>query len=464
MPTVALNLGLQSNPARHTSAGSARIYNLYVEPGGEESSAPAALWPVAGLASWATLTGGGGIRAMLATASYLYVVAGRVLYRVDSSGTSTAIGGIPTDGPVFMARNRAEPEPEIGIVSDGLYWVVTGASLVENVDTDLPPASSIDVLNGYFILPGYAGVFYISDADDATSIAPGDFASAESLPDNIVRVATRESELVIFSTDSTEWWQDVGASFPFQRVQTAGLGCLAARSVARLDRTLIWVAPDFTVREMAGYGGKVISTYAVARDIEDETDKAGITATAWAEAGHWFYALSGTGWTWVYDATTGKWHQRQSYGAARWRCNHVMTFAGMTLAGDKDSGTIYRMSRATHAEGSDPLVTEIIAPAAKAFPSDIIVDRLTLRTVTGTGLVPGDSATSEPVVMVQMSRDGGATFGTARHLSLGRRGDRTKVVESYRWGKAQSAVFRFTASAAVARGFLEASIDYTPVK
>lgn len=464
MPTVAIQFGLQSNPSRHTSAGSARIYNLYLEPGGEESSAPAALWPVAGLASWSTLSGGGGIRAMLDMTTELLVVAGRVLFRVDTSGTATAVGGIPTDGPVYMDRNRADPA-EVGIVSDGLFWRYVGGALIENTDVDLPPASSFAVLDGYGILPGYGNQWYITDADNFSSIGPLDFASAESSPDANVRVAVRESEVVLFGAQSTEWWQNTGAEgFPFSRVQTAGIGCLAARSVAKLDRTLIWVAPDFTVREMAGYGGKVISTYAVARDIEDETDKAGITATAWAEAGHWFYCVSGTSWTWVYDATTGKWHQRKSYGTARWKCNHVVSFAGMTLAGDKDAGTIYRMSRTTHTEGDDALVTEIIAPAAKAFPNDIIVDRLTLRTITGTGLVPGSSSTTEPVVMVEMSRDGGATFGSARHLSLGTRGDRTKVVESHRWGKAQSAVFRFTASAAVARGFLEASIDYTPVR
>lgn len=464
MPTVPLLLGHQSNPSRHPAAGSCRIFNCYMEPGGEEASAQTPLWAVSGLSVWATLAGGGGIRAMLATANHLYVVAGRVLFRVDSSGNATALGGIPTEGPVFMARNRREPEPEIGIVSDGLYWIVTNATLVENTDTDLPAASSIDVIDGHFILPGYGNAWYITEADEATSVDPLDFASAESSPDAIVRVATRESEIVLFGADTVEWWQNTGASFPFARVQTARIGCLGAGTVARIDRTLAWVADDHTVRLMQGYGGQVISIPAVARDVEADADKAGMTATAWAEGGTWFYSLSGSTWTWEYNLGTGKWHQRKSYGSSRWRCGRVVPFAGLTLAGDRSSGTIYRMSRDVHTEGSDPLVMEVVAPAAKAFPGDIVVDRLALRMVTGTGLVPGSAATTEPVVMAQISRDGGVTFGPERHLSLGARGNRGKVIESYRWGKAQSAVFRLTCSAAVQRGFLEASIDYTPLR
>jgi len=464
MPKVPLQLGIQSNPGRHPAAGSARIYNCYMEPGGEEGTTQTPLYPVAGLTQWAAASSSGGVRAMLATANYLYVVRGRLLERFDSSGASTTIGGIPTDGPVFMARNRAEPEPEIGIVSGGSYWRATGTTLAENTDTDLPPTSSIDVLNGYFILPGFAGVWYISDVDDGSSIDPADFASAESLPDNIVRVATRETELVIFSSDSTEWWQDTGAAFPFARVQTARIGCLAARSVANVDRSLMWVAADHTVRLMEGYGGRIVSHPAVQRDIADETDKSGIVATAWHEAGAWFYSISGTAWTWELNVATGKWHQRKSYGAERWKCAHVCHFAGLTIAGDRSTGALYLMDRDTHTEGSDPLVMEVIAPAVKAFPNNVVVDRLALRVQTGTGLVPGSTSTAEPAIMVAMSRDGGATFGTDRHLSLGTRGNRTKTVASHSWGQAESAVFRLTCSAAVARGFYEASIDVTTVK
>lgn len=462
MPVIPLQLGIfSSNPSRDPAAGTARIYNLYAEPGGDGAAAKSPLWPVSGLATWSTLTGGGGVRAMLATTNYLYVVAGRLLFRIDASGTATVLGGIPTDGTVTMARNRREPEPEIGIVSDGQYWVVTGATLLQNTDADLPPASSIDVLNGYFVLPGYSGVFYISDADNATNVDPADFGSAESLPDNIVRVATREGEIVLLGAESIEWWQDVGATFPFQRVSAARIGCLSAGSVAKLGRTLIWVANDYTVRQMDGYGGKMISHYAVARDIEDEADKSAITATAWAEAGHWLYAVSGTNWTWVYDLTTTKWHQRRSWGHMRWRCSHAVGFAGMTVAGDRSQGIVYRMGRDLYSEGEDPLVVEMVAPAMRAFPDFVTIDRLSLHMVTGSGAVPGNDATRSPVVMVQMSRDGGVTFGPERHLSLGTRGARSKLVEAFRWGRAQSMVFRITASAAVARGILEASVEVT---
>lgn len=463
MPLIPLALALQSNPGRYPQAGTARLVNCYAESGGDDSKVPSPLYACSGLASFATLAGGGGVRAMLAVGAYLYVVAGRLLFRCDSNGTATVIGGIPTNGAVYMTRNRAEPIAQIGIVSDGLYYVCTGPTLVQIEDADLPPASSIAALDGYFILPGFGGKWFITQTpDDALQIDALDFAKAESSPDAIVRAFSRETELILFGEDSVEWWQDTGgAEFPFARVQTARIGCLAAQSVERVDRTVAWVAHDGTVRLMEGYGGKRISTHAVERDIADDASRAAIAGTSWTEAGHVFYAISGSSRTWVYDLTSGLWHQRKSYGSDRWRCSHVVEFAGKLITGDATAGTLYEMHRDTADEAGDALVTEIVTPIAHASPNRLQIDRVLLDFIPGKGLVPGSSSTDEPQIMLAMSRDGGETFGPSRLCAIGAAGNRLMRASERRWGVVgqQGAAFRVSVSAAVARGFLAAHLE-----
>jgi len=458
---VPLALGVQSNPGRYPEAGSARLINVFMEPAGEEGKVPSPLYPVPGLAAFASLPGGR-IRAMLVVSSWLYVVAGRILFRVDRTGNYQLIGGIPTDGLVTMARNRAEPT-QIGIVSDGTYWLVVNTTLTELSDEDLPAPNSIAVLDGYFILPSYSSRWSISDVDDGEEIDALDFASAESQPDPNVRVAVRESELVIFGAGSTEWWRNTGGDgFPFSRVQTMTLGCLSAASVAAVGQTLVWVASDGTVRLMQGYDGKVISSAPLQRLIEAEPDKSAIEATAWSQNGVWFYAVSGAAWSWIYNLSTGLWHERRSYGSQRWLASQVINFADMVIVGG-DDGELYVMRDTADDEAGEPLVCEIDTPVAHGWPHGLTINALHLDVLTGRGLVPGDASedTLEPHLMVSVSRDGGSSWGTERQLSLGTRGNRTKRVSSYRWGefKGAGAVFRISASAAVARGFFAAAIE-----
>jgi len=462
MATIPLALALQSNPGRYPQASTSRQINCYAEPLGDDGKVKLAVYAAAGLGSFATLTGGGPIRAMLPVGSYLYVVAGRLLFRVDPGGAALQIGGIPTSGAVTMARNRAEPLPEIGIVSDGLYYVCQGTTLTQITDADLPPASSIASLDGYFILPGFGGLWYITTTpDDATQIDALDFAKAESNPDAIVRAFSRETELVLLGAESTEWWQDTGGTFPFSRVQAASIGCLSAASVARVERTVAWVAHDRSVRLMEGYGGKRISTPPVERTIAAETNQAAIRGTSWTEPGHVFYALSGTDWTWVYDAITDLWHERQSYGSGRWRVSEVVEFAGKRIAGDAETGLLYELDRDACDEVGNPLVITNDTPIVHVAPNRLQIDRLLLDVVMGVGLVPGDATTEDPEVTISMSRDSGVTFGAERACKIGKDGQRRGRISERRWGvvEQQGAVFRLSASAAVARGFLSGALE-----
>lgn len=464
MATIPLIFPNQSNPGRFYANGSARLVNCFREQQGPEGTVDTPIHACSGLSLFSTLSGGSGIRAALAVDNYLYVVSGRLLFRVDSAGAATQIGAIPTDGPVYMARNRAVPT-QIGICSAGQFWYLVGTTLTLNADTDLPAASSFTVLDGYGIFPGYGNQWFISDVDDFTNIDPLDFASAEISPDAIVRVAVRESELVMFGAESVEWWRNTGETFPFGRVTAKRFGCLSAASVTEAGETLAWIATDaksnIFVALMEGYSAAPISTHAVERAIRDDANRSSITATSWGEDGHTFIAFTGTDWTWVYDMKTKLWHERNSYLDDKWRVGVVVSFAGKLIACDASEGKLYEMHRSLTDEAGDPLTVEIVTPTHHVYPDRMQIDRLFIRAVVGQGAVPGDSSTTDPQLSIFMSRDGGATFGTERMVSMGTAGEREKEITEFRWGRASRLgyTFKLSASAAVARGFLDAALD-----
>lgn len=464
MTVIPISLGSGSNPSRVPAGGAARFINCYLEKQGEDAKAPSIVVASDGLAEFVTLPNGP-IRAMIEVGAYLYVVADRTFYRVSSSGASDILGGVPTSGLVHIARNRRD-SPHIGIVSGGRYWVCDTAdgSYVEITASDIGVATfepkSITVMDGYGILPVTSSLWYTSDLDDLMTIDPLEFAKAESNPDEIVTVATREGEVVIFGTRSTEFWQDTGdVDFAFKRSMAIELGCLAAGSVAKVDRTLLWIAHDGTVRVMNGYGGDRVSDYAVERAIAS-VDPNTITATTWWGRGHTFYAISSDDWTWVYDVG-GEWHERIGYDLTRWSVAFCERFGNDLVAGASASGTLYKMSHDYLDEDGSPLIMTVQTPPVHAFPMRLAVSALYVDFAPGVGLATGASQDVAPELMVSYSDNGGQTWSAERRVSIGRQGDMLRRGILRRLGIVGPVgrTFKISASASVVRALLGAALD-----
>jgi hypothetical protein len=471
---VPISLGLRSNPARQSKqAGNARLINCFAEEIGEEGKSQWLITATAGLSTFGSaLDADGGIRDMIEVDGYLYVVAGRQVFKVDSSGLSTLLGGIPTDGPVYMRRNRRSPT-QIGIVTDGLFYTidVSTATLSVVSDTDLPPPSSLAYLDGYGILPIAGGRYMITSIDDFTAIDALDEGSAESNPDPIVRAHELGREVYLFGTQSTEAHQNTGnADFPLERSQTMEVGCAAADSVCAVDtpssKGLMFVAHDHTVRVLSGYQTQVVSTGEIENKIRLLAEAGTINtlrATSWSWGGRFFYALSCADWTRCYDAKTGLWHERASYLSDRWRVSKVTAFAGKLVAGDATTGQLYLMNDDVYTEGSSAHVLQIIAPPVHAFPYRGIANALYVDAVSGVGLNTTTAHNLDPVLMIDLSKDGGDTFGTPRELPLHRQGQTARRIQPIRrlgrFGQ-KGLTIRARASAAVQKVLLSMALDY----
>lgn len=465
MPIIPIRLGRRSNRSRHGHEGDARLVNCYIETIGDGGKVNEAIYASDGWADFATLSDSG-VRASLALDGILYVVAGRSILRVDNAGNSLQIGGIIGDGLVTMARNRATV-PQVAVCADGITKIITEQqgdvpAIVQTVtDEHLPPVNSVCHFNGYFVYTIADGRFFVSQLGDGFQVDGLDFATAESDPDGLLRGVARGADLVLFGQRSTEFWQDVGgADFPFARTTAIDLGILAPGSVGEVDQTIAWVASDGTVRILDGYQGRVISSTDVERLIDDEPVKSAITATSWQRRGHIFYAISGTGWTRVYDAREGEWHERQSYGLSRWRAETAVEYNGKWVLGDATGNKLYRLSADAYSESGQPIVMTIQPPPVHGYPYRMVHNRLYVDAIPGVGLNSADS-NADPMAMLSYSDDGGRTWSTERMVPIGRQGETSARIVARRLGTADQSgrIYRIKVSADVIKGVQQLSLD-----
>lgn len=493
---IPLNLGTQSNPGIDPHAGVARLINCYAINAGKEGKQPVNLVASPGLEAWSA-TSGGGCRALIPLGSTLYAVCGRLVYALDTEGTAALIGAIPSTGPVSWSINRQQPYQQILISCDGLSYIIQNRVLTQINNENLGSAFANFFSDGFSIalLSGALGKFQWSAPDESTDWNALDFAVAEKNADGIMGGGLAGNIVTIIGERSTQWFQNSGnADNQFVAMNASSVGCVAKRSIRSvtilrpdlITDTLMWVAADKDgspagVIMQADYTAKKVSPEALDRIIDAEPDKASISATSYVDRGHGFYVLSGTDWTWVYDTATDLWHERSSAGK-RWRVSQVCQFGGMLIAGDADTGELYRLSHDIYDEDGEPLVVTIQPPPLHAYPERMEYSRVWLDVVPGVGLngapwggadstettadeslptadetLPSGYANTYPKVMMRYSHDG-VTWSTERVANIGRLGQRQTRVYWNRLGTAPShgRTYQFRASAAVLKTFLGA--------
>jgi len=414
-----------------------RLINAIAEkaPEGSRSKLVIRRAPGLSLEKFATETGH---RGALLVGSVLYVVSGDKAYSVvKSGGTYTATqltGTVPGSGPVFMARNMASTTNILAVHDSGMSQIsISGGSVADFSDADLPAVNSICFLDGYFIVTSAAGRAYASGIN-AVTFASTDNANAEADPDGLLRAIPRDRDLMLMGVSTTEFWGNVGAptGFPFQRSTVIPYGLLGPYAVAGYEpgwgNTPIWVASDRTVRMLDGYVAKKISNADLDRLLEAVTDAEELLATAFVAAGHAYWVLSSASWTWVFDRTTGGWHERESYSEGRWRAQFAISAFDEWLAFDRDSASVFKIDGTEKREAGNPLPWEVRSTQTHAFPSRIAFDRAAFDFATGVGIDAGISPIeTDPIVRVSWSDDGGRTFGNSLDRRLGTQGEMTTV-------------------------------------
>lgn len=469
MTLAPISLAQSSSQARYKQEGSARQVNCYAEQTGDEAKSPWTIYAGSGLDLWGEVEYGGttsgptGIRAMLATDSYLYVVAGRILSAIDTLGVVTKIATLTGDGDVFLAANRRSPTPEVCLVSDGVGKIITGTTMTSITDGDLPAPVSVGVLDGYFLFATTFDRVFISGEDNGSSIGPLDFGRAQRQPDNTLLAIGGERDAVIFGERTVEWWSnspDGSGNFPFVPVASINLGCKHAKSVVQLDRAIAWLANDGTIRLLDGYSGQRISTHTVERALSEAQGT--IYGFGWNEpdTGHAWMAWTCENMTWCYNLRTGLWSERKSFRRPNWRGCHAVQWRGITLVGDYADGRIYQVRADKHDENGDPILMSAVLPVLHSAPYAIRLNALFVDAVTGVG-TGAETQDADPSLVVSTSTDGGQTFGAGRLIKLGKSGGRIRRLKTYRLGMfgPQGCTIKLECSASVARAISGVTAD-----
>ena len=413
---MRIPLAAESYQARSRPLSAQRLVNLYPERAPDAAKSPLALFGTPGLKLFAT-AGSGPIRCSHVMAGTFYVVSGTEVYAIDSAGSATLIGSITGSGAASMDDNGTE----LVIVSGGNGWVYNGSTLTAIADADFPTVTSVTFLDGYHIFSkDSSGQFVISASYDPTSYDALDFATAEAEPDNLVRVLTDHQELWLFGEKTTEIWYNSGAAaFPFERISGAFIerGCAAVNSVAKMDNSVFWLGDDLVVYRAAEYTPQRVSTHPIEGAIATFATPSVAEGWTYIQDGHSFYVLTFEEATFVYDAASGLWHERQSYGQKRWRATCGTYAYSKTLVGDYDSGNIYELDLNTYQDNGGTILRTAISPPIHADTNRTTMSRFQVEVESGSGLTTGQG--SDPQAMLSWSDDGGRTFGQEHWVSLG---------------------------------------------
>lgn len=434
--------------AYQTTTSVQECVNLYPEVTEQGGRNKGSLRSVPGLVSFATFAEGP-VRGMHVMNGLLYVVSGTTLYSVTSAGATTSRGTITGSDPVGMASNIGF---QLMITTGSVGYIYTTAGGLTTIsDTDFPAnADVVHYMDTYFIVNNRTTQeFWISASGDGTTWNGLDFASKEGEPSNLVTLIPNHLDLFLFGEKTYEVWKNTGdPDFTFQRQDGVfqERGCGAKWSVVNLDNTVYFLGDDKIVYRIDGYLPVRVSDHGVESALEG-VDVSGAVAYAYTERGHYFYVLNVNGLTWVYDATfsglTGRptWHQRRTgIGSNRWRVNNYIYAYGKHLGGDYSRGIVWEIDPDTYTDNGSEIERIRTLPHIYSDTLPIVIDKLELSMRTGVG----NSAVTDPQVWLEVSKDGGKTWGDRMLRSMGGVGQYDTRVIWRRLGRARNWVFRLT--------------------
>lgn len=449
---MLIPFGTQSYQHEARQLSSQRMVNVFLEKQPEGAKSRTAVIRTPGIEPILTFPTSP-IRGAAVHKGEPYFVSGGTLYRVDGS-TYTTIGSIPGTDRVEMFSNGAQ----LGIVTNDLYVYETTLAKVTDpgFGAESAPGTASDAtyldLFGVFVESDSANIFInnpgaasFPDLNDFNAL---DYRTAEAQPGNIVAIESDHRELFIFKEETTEIWTNTGnADFTFQPIGNAfmEIGCIAKHSVAKADNTVFWLANDMTIRRAEGYTPVRVSTHAIENAITKMTTRDDAIAYSHPFNGHLFYVLTfpTENQTFVYDITTGLWHERETDGN-EWRAGHYLYANNIHYAGDLTSGKLGKLNGDVYEDFGDVHRVSITSPSISTEGRQIFFKRLHVDFEMGRGLLTGQG--DDPQAMLQWSDDGGRTWSSEYWRTIGRIGEYSRRAVWHRLGSSRDRVFRLSFS------------------
>jgi hypothetical protein len=389
-----------------------------------------------------------------------FVVAGGELLEIVD-GAAVVRGSVSaTTGFVGMSHNNTQLTIACGY--SGYVFDLGTSTLTQITSPGWRGSYTADFLDGYtiFIALG-TDQFYIAAIDDSTVLDALDFSSADAQPDNLVCSQVLQRESILLGKYTTEVWiNSGGALFPFERYNSAqiGVGCVGRTASIVASESVFWIGQTRTgsgiVYQMVGHAPQRRSTRSIEQMLAKSTDLSQASMWTYQVDGHEFIGINAPGLstTLVYDVAMQQWHERAEWtadGWAPWRATTVCFVNGGQYVGDA-AGNLYRIDAAVYKYGDDPLVRERTWPHMVS-PS--------MQPITFSGLELACSTGYGGTVTLEISNNGGFTFGPKLQRSLGAIGRWMQKVRWFPLGTANDRVFRIRCADPVPFNIHAATVD-----
>lgn len=374
-----------------------------------------------GSVEWVTL-GDYPIRGWHVVADILYVCANDKLYAVTPTGVSTLVAsGIPEFGNVDMADNSVQLILVTG--GQGYVYNISTNTLNNITDSYFPVgATSVIFLNGRFVVnkPG-TRQFYVSGLLDGLNWtylgSTAIFGAKENTSDLLVRVGNVNGQLVLYGSQSIEFWQDVGASpLPYQRINgaTQSWGLAASLSTAQVGNTeyFLGFSPNggLAVIRLNGYAPEPVSDSDLNTLFSSFTTVSDAVALTYTVYGHPIYQITfpSEDRSFAYDVKTNIWHEAQTgvEDQGRHFARYGVTFGGKNYVSDETSGTVYYLDKDVYTDNEEPIKRQVFTRHIRNQGNELTLSEVFLDFETGVGTEPPVS----PVGQIAYTTPGTYTF------------------------------------------------------
>lgn len=457
----------QTKSARSLNVSGERTINYFPEIIQNQDNSVIVLYGTPGLELLKIIISGFPIRGLYTINNVLYIVCHNKFYKLTTDLTLSYIGQINTTSSIISMTSNGT---EILIVDglNGYIYTIATNTLAQISDTDfVNGAIQADFLDGYFIVnKPDTGRFYISASYDGTTWAATDFKTAEADPDYLVSHIVNNRELLLFGENTTENWYNSGlADFPLSRISGGFMewGCDAARSPAKIAGSVFWLGKNRqgngVVLRTSGYNPQIISTPEIEQKIKSFSTIKTAFGFTYMEGSHLFYVLTfPNNATFVYDALTNMWHERQSIGMKEWRANNYVFWNNKHIIGDSVNGKIYEMKMDYYQEDTEQIIRKRVSPIiVDDDRKNIIIHKLQIDMETGVGTTTGQG--SDPKAMLRWSYDYGHTWSYEHWTTMGKLGEYTVRAMYRKLGSVRGRVFELTIADPIKSVLIDANAD-----
>lgn len=420
----------EQTEAADTTTGASR------EQGKERRS----LRPLPALTLFASIAGTCG-RGAFAINGRGFVVIDNLFYEVYNDSTTTLRGTLsasPTGSTrkVWMGANN---ENQIMLADNTAGYIFNTSTNVftQITDADFPGAETLTDQDGYFIV-AKDGRVYWSDVLAGLSWTGVNTYTPSYKADKVKAVVSLQESLYNFGESTLEVYFNNGTTFARMNRTSMQYGVVGVATIQVIANTILFVSrydngQPQVVQISPNNELTTISEPSIAYQLGKIKNLEDMYAWSFSSPdGHIFYVLTvpGADRTFVYDLTNKEWFEWQTFNGIQYdgthiygKCfaNHQMFLGGSHFVTSNKDGNIYKLDFDAFTDNGNTIIRQRDTQIYHQEYKSITVHELEIDMNSGSGLLSGQG--SEPRLMLQISKNGGKTFGQERMVRLSKHGD-----------------------------------------